>query len=61
MEPVLQSIHYDRSAISHSADSGAVLYQHLGILFNEDMEPQGDFYLKNNLAKILRWYRESLR
>jgi len=55
---VLQIIHYARSGISRS---GAALRHHHGTLFNQDMEPKGDFVLKNHPAKILHWApRESL-
>jgi len=57
-EPVLQSIHYARSVISPSC---AALRRHHGTLFNQDMEPKGEFFWKNHPAKILHWApRESL-
>jgi len=55
---MLQSIHYARSGISRSGDE---LRRHHGTLFNQDMEPKGDFFLENHPAKILHWApRESL-
>ena len=42
-EPVPQSIHYARSVISRS---GAALRRDHWILFNQDMEPKGDFFWK---------------
>jgi len=49
-EAVLPSIHYARSVISCS---GAALRRHHGTLFNRDMEPKGDLFLKHYPAKIL--------
>jgi len=57
-EPVLQSKHDARSVISHS---GAAPRSHHGTWSNQDMEPKGDFFLKNHPAKFLHWAsRESL-
>jgi len=57
-EPVLKRIHYARSVISRS---DAVLHRHYGILFNQDMEPEGEIFLENHPGKIFHWARrESL-
>jgi len=47
---VLPNIHYARPVISRS---GAALRRHHGTLCNRDMEPRGDFFLKNHPSKIL--------
>ena len=51
-EAVRPRIHYARSVISRS---GAALRRYRGALFKKDMEPRGDFFLKNHLAKIFPW------
>jgi len=47
-EAVLLRIHYARTVISRSC---AALRRYRRTLFKKDMEPRGDFFLKNNPAK----------
>jgi len=48
----LLSIHYTRSIISRS---DAVIHWYHQTLFKKEMEPRGEFFVKNHPAKILPW------